>query len=455
MMDGTADGKRSSPSRGMTRRVAARGALAGSVAALGACGPASLGSGSAEPAGTAATWDGIQEIEFWGTTYLPVLEAYRRLSQKFHAENPRVRLSGGEAVAKNGVADVLIPAVAGGTPPAAAELNQPNTWAFAGQDIYGTLNDYIRRDRTTSQALADFYPGQLEAVTWRDRLYFLPVGVSMETWHANRAFWQRAGLETPKDGWTWSDLANTYGPKLKGAVGPDGSPLMVELNEMYRVLAFIKQNGADLFDKGATRLTLAEPATVEAFAFLRDLVVKGIVVEKDKEAKNFLMSGQHVALELEGMTRIPTYRKAIGDDLAWAPAPKQKVRASVYDSWVVGLVKSDDPRKMEAAYQWLSWLIRPENNLIYQVARANLPARRAVAQQPGAADLWAAEPLIKAALDDLNYGTTFPFTPATGHIRVALNQQVLPAILRDGQPARQTLQQIGPILEQQYGPLLT
>ena len=109
---------------------------------------------------------------------------------------------------------------------------------------------------------------------------------------------------------------------------------------------------------------------------------------------------------------------------------------------------------MEAAFQWLSWLIKPEHNLAYQKGRANLPPRKAVAQQPSAADLWGAEPLIKAAMDDLNYGATFPFTPATGLIRATLNQEVLPAILRDGQPAAQTLKQAAQILETQHGALL-
>jgi multiple sugar transport system substrate-binding protein len=421
-------------------------------AALAACAPAGAGPGAG--GSPAVTWSGVQEIEFWGTSYPPVVEAYKQLIQQFHQENPRVRITGGEVVAKAGDSNTLIPAVSGGTPPHAAEVNQPNTWAFAGKDVYVPLNDFVKRDRATSQALADFYPGQIDAVTWRDQTLFFPAGVSMEVWHANRSFWQRAGVDLPKDGWTWPDLATSYGPKLQGAVGPDGSAMMLELNEMYRMLAFIKQNGGDLLDKGGTKLTFAEPAAVEAFEFVRGLVAKGIIVEQNKEQKNFRLDDLRVAVELEGMTRIPVYRKTVGNDQAWIPGPKKKVRANVYDSWVVGLVKSGDARKAEAAFQWLSWLIKPEHNLTYQKARANLPPRRAVAQLPAAADLWSTEPLIKAAMDDLNYGTTFPFTPATGLIRAALNKDVLPVILRDGQPASQTLKQAAQTLETQYGALL-
>jgi hypothetical protein len=39
-------------------------------------------------------------------------------------------------------------------------------------------------------------------------------------------------------------------------------------------------------------------------------------------------------------------------------------------------------------------------------------------------------------------------------IRTALNQQVVPAILRDGQPAAQTLKQAVTTLESQFGALL-
>jgi multiple sugar transport system substrate-binding protein len=437
--------------RGSRRSLVGAATLAAAgPAVLAACGAPGTGDGG----GPAVTWSGVQEIEVWGTAYPPVVKAYSHLIQQFHQENPRVRITGGQVVAKVGDSNNLIPAVSGGTPPHAAEVNQPNTWAFAGKDVYAPLNDYIKRDRATSQSMADFYPGQIEAVTWRGQTYFFPAGVSMEVWHANRSFWQRAGVELPKDGWTWTDLATTFGPKLQSAVGPDGSALMLELNEMYRLLAFIKQNGGDMLDKSGTRLTIAEPPSVEAFEFVRGLVARGIVVEQNKEKKNFRLDDLRVALELEGMTRIPVYRKAIGADQAWVPGPKKKVRANIYDSWVVGLVRNSEPRKMEAAFQWLSWLIRPEQNLVYQKGRANLPPRRAVAQQPNAADLWGTEPLIRAAMDDLNYGTTFPFTPATGLIRATLNQEVLPAILRDGQPASQTLRQAAQTLEAQHGALL-
>ncbi|HEX2034203.1 MAG TPA: extracellular solute-binding protein [Chloroflexota bacterium] len=447
--------------RGVGRRRSRRTFAAGlagmtgaTIAASGLLAACNRAGGESATEGQAARVAEPQEIEVWVTNYPPVVEAYKSLVEQFQREHPRVRVTGGEGVAKTGNADTLIPAVTGGTPPHAAELNQPNTWSFAGQNVYAPLNEYVKRDKVTSQAMADFYPGQLEAVTWRDQTYFFPVGVSMEVWHANQSFWKRAGIELPRAGWTWNDLANAYGPKLQGAVGPEGSAFMMELNEMYRMLAFVKQNGGDMLDKSGTKLTIAEPASVEAFEFVRGLVAKGILVEQNKEKTNFRLDGLNVALELEGMTRIPVYRKALGTDQAWVPGPKQKVRANVYDSWVVGLVRNDDPKKMEAAYQWLAWLIQPEHNLAYQKARANLPPRRAVTQLPNAADLWGSEPLIKAAMDDLNYGTTFPFTPATGLLRTALNQQALPLILRDGQPVSQTLKQVVPLLESQYGALL-
>jgi multiple sugar transport system substrate-binding protein len=442
------------PKRAAFSRRALISSAPGAAMLLAACGGSGGAGKDAGPGSRAVDWSGIQEIEVWVTNSVPVVDAYKQLIAQFQRENPRVRIAGGEGVPKVGTSANLVPAVAAGTPPNAAEVNQPNTWAFAGQEIYVPLNEFVKRDKETSRAQSDFYPGQLEACTWRNSLYFFPVGVSMEVWHANRTFWQRAGLSLAPDGWTWSDLSTKIGPALKSAAGSEGSAFMMELGEMYRILAFMKQNGGDMFDKSGTKITIADAASIEAFEFVRDLVVKGILTEKDENGKNFRLDGLRVAMELEGMTRIPAYRRAVGDNQARLPAPKKKVRANIYDSWVVGLIRSSDAAKMEASYQWLAWLVKPENNLVYQKARANLPARKAVAQLPNAADLWGTEPLIKAALDDLNYGTTFPFTPATGMIRTALNQQVVPAILRDGQPAAQTLKQAVTTLESQFGALL-
>ena len=78
---------------------------------------------------------------------------------------------------------------------------------------------------------------------------------------------------------------------------------------------------------------------------MRSLVAKGIVVEQNKEQKNFRLDQLTVAMELEGMTRIPVYRKAVGADQAWVPAPKKRVRANIYDSWVIGLVRNGAGRE--------------------------------------------------------------------------------------------------------------
>ena len=116
--------------------------------------------------------------------------------------------------------------------------------------LVAPLDNFIKRDKPTADAVAnDFYPGILESVTWRNELHFFLVGVSMEVWHVNKDFWNRAGLSLPTSGWTWDDLAGPIGDGLKSAVGEDGSPFMCELNEMYRMMHFVLQNGGDMWTK--------------------------------------------------------------------------------------------------------------------------------------------------------------------------------------------------------------
>ena len=460
---------------GVTRRgflAGAGGVTAAGPALLAACGPQAPAAGETGPGSQAATWTGVQEISVWGTSYPPVLEAYKQLVEQFHRENPRVRIT--EVSPKAGAPADLIPAVSGGTPPDVAEVNQPNAWEFAGKDIYVPLDAYARRDRATGEALKDFYPGQLEHLTWRGQLHFFPLGVSMEIWHANTESWRRAGLEPPKGRWTWDDLATRFGPALKKAAGEDGSPFMMELNEIYRLLAFMHQNGGDMFDRAHTKLAIAEPAVVEAVTFLQGLVKNEILREKNPKkgeagpergeraggalsryvtGQVYELGGGDVGTELEGMTRIPRYRQALGASMGVIPAPAKKVQSAVYDSWEVGVVNSGRPVRMEAAYQWASWLIKPENLLVYLRARANLPPRRAVGALPNAGTLWAAEPLVREAMEYLSYGRTFPFTPATGPMRRGINA-ALGNIFRYGDPPAQTLQALQNSLMAEHGKLL-
>ena len=448
-------------------------ALAGSVVAA-ACGPVGGGGGGTSDVGQTATkWEGQQQIDIWVTGYEPVVEAYKTLVTQFEEENPTIKVSN-QAQKYLRTRD-LVPALAGGLPPAVGEINQPGTWTYAGAGLVAPLDNFIKRDKPTADAVAnDFYPGILESVTWRNELHFFLVGVSMEVWHINKDFWNRAGLSLPTSGWTWDDLAGPIGDGLKSAVGEDGSPFMCELNEMYRMMHFVLQNGGDMVDESGTKLTISTPEFIGAVEYVRKLVLAEVLREKNPKkaeagpvrggrenmigakythGENYRSSRGDVAMELEGMTRIPGYRKSLGDLMGVVPAITGKEQKALFDSWTLGLVKQEDEAQMEAGYQFMAWFVRPENLLTYLKARANLPPRKAIAALPNAGDLWAAEPLVRDALEYLDYGKTFPFTPATSQLRIGINS-VLANITRYGDPAAQTLTELEKVLNAQYGFLL-
>ena len=56
-------------------------------------------------------------------------------------------------------------------------------------------------------------------------------------------------------------------------------------------------------------------------------------------------------------------------------------------------------------------------------------------------------------MEYLDYGKTFPYTPATGPLRRGINS-VLANITRYGDPAAQTLTELEKVLNAQYGFLL-
>ena len=448
-------------------------ALAGSVVAA-ACGPVGGGSGAGKSnvGQTAAKWEGQQQLEIWTTSYEPVVNSYKTLVDKFNQENPRIAIQ--IQTPKTATPGNIVPAIAGGLPPSVGEVNQPNSWDYAGKGIFVPLDNFIKRDKTTADAVNDFYPGILDSVTWRNELHFFIVGVSMEVWHVNTDFWQRAGLSLPTSGWTWQDLEGTIGPALKSAVGEDGSPFMCELNEMYRMMHFVLQNGGDMVDDSGTKLAISTPEFIGAVEFVRKLVVAEIAREKNPKkaeagperggrqnvigakythGENYRLERGDVAMELEGMTRIPRYRKALGDQMGVIPAITGREQKALFDSWEIGVLNNENPAKMEAGYTFASWFIRPENLIVYLTERANLPPRRAIAELSNASDLWAAEPLVRDAMGYLNYGKTFPYTPATGPLRKGINS-VLANITKFGDPAAQTLTELEKVLEAQYGFLL-
>src|SRR5687767_8485763 len=235
------------PANPASRALSTRRTLLVRTGALAATTPALLAACATQEAAPAPSPAPVT-IEFWITTAenRPPGKIVGDLNAQYTAERPNVTIN--NVFGKRGDIPTLTPAYAAGAPPAGIQINAPQVWPFSGNDMLKPLNDFMKKDRVTSDAMKDFYPDVNPAFTWRDKQLFFCTDMSVEIWMANTDLFQRAGAQLPKAGWTWNDL-QPLGERLRSVVpaaSAFGFPFFVEFPSVYRVLHWIFQNDSDI-----------------------------------------------------------------------------------------------------------------------------------------------------------------------------------------------------------------
>src|SRR5690606_26635704 len=104
-----------------------------------------------------------------------------------------------------------------------AELDEKLSVAIAGRawpdvvpvDISGAINrSHLEQgvvealdDYMTPEELEDFFPGALEAYTYKGKLYGIPMSMTVHVMILNLDHFEEAGVEPPENGrWTWDEF---------------------------------------------------------------------------------------------------------------------------------------------------------------------------------------------------------------------------------------------------------
>jgi maltose-binding protein MalE len=157
----------------------------------------------------------------------------------------------------------------------------------------------------------DLYPAFIEANSFGDRLYGLPVKADVSLLWYRRDWFTQEGLEPPRN---WDDLLNAAThfaqPQLQekyGVSAPLAFPGGTAGGEatVYNLMPFIWSAGGAVFDEETGCVVLDAPGTRRALRYLRDLVAEHLVSPPDvvtygPNATPRLFASGQVAIALGG-----------------------------------------------------------------------------------------------------------------------------------------------------------
>lgn len=308
-----------------------------------------------------AVWGGMKEIKTW-----PVIA--REFERRHKNVKVKVEFWPGDYYAK------LLTMLAARDAPDCFYLTYEQIPAFASKGTLMPLDDFVKADRGLN--FRDFFPQTLSMFRWRGNLYGLPKGVHTLAVFLNLDLFLGAGLEPPKEGWTWADylrLAKALTKDLNG----DGKPDQFGTS-LYPFDVAIYQSGGAIAEERRGICLMDRREAIKGIKFCRDLIFKHKVAPPMRTKSGLSHSDLFVAGKLAmfvgGTWELADFKDIKAFEWTVAPLPKGKIEANLL--FGAGVVVWALTRHPQQAYLFARFATSKEGDEISSKIGHSIPARR-------------------------------------------------------------------------------
>lgn len=386
---------------------------------LTACGGSGGGDSAAttsgdSSAGTSA--DGVVNISIWSPTDKEAVEAWwtEKLAE-WNAEHPEIQVSR-EAIDRSdsyAYENKITTAVTSSDLPDIFFVDGPTVSYYAANGIIVPIDDYF-----SQEDLSDFVPSTVAQCTYDGKLYAISATESSVALYYNKDYLTECGVDvadidsrTVDNPLTWSELEviaqkcttdNYVGTHI---IMDHGEGLPYALEPMFI------SNGKDFIsDDGSTAEGYVNsPECVETAEYLANLIANGYA-NIDPIQDEFLNGA--CATMLGGSWDIAILGASADFDwgVTYYPVSDNTKKAvSPCGDWSAAISK--DCQNVDAAGQFLQWLVNTENTATYAAAIAKPATRNSAYDDPAMAE-YADEPLAMIVEQLQNTAVPRPRTPS-------------------------------------------
>ena len=283
---------------------------------------------------------------------------------------------------------------------------------YAGPLYTGGRNDYAMEELMKREGFGmdDIFPGMLDYCTYMGQgICAVPFGISTQVMYYNKTLLEKAGVDMTNPPKTWQEFYDLCADLLTKVEGDDFTAFDVS-DAPWLFKSMLKQNGCEIVvqgEDGKIKPVYNDAAALEVTDFWYSLVTSGIMAAGEHDnAENRFLSG-NCAFIAATSNRISRWRGATEFELGAIEMPYFKNQSLALGGNVM-VILTDDPQKVEAAWEYVSYLTTAENNADFALSTGYLPIRKSELNNPDIQKALSENALYSIAFKQLDY--TFAYT---------------------------------------------
>lgn len=373
--------------------------------------------GSTDNNGQASNGGAKEDVEFWyalaganGEIVQGLVDRYNESQDKYNLKATFV-----PNAQKN---EQLAVAIASGETPDLYTAGPPDVASLAHSERLTSI-DQLAANQSEVIDRDQFFDTLHGIVVKNDELYGVPISVGVTALYYNEDLFEEHGLSGAPN--TWEEMIE-YAQAIADPSKDQWGLLLPtqETNYTARMWStFLQQAGGDLLNEDATEATFHLEPGVKALQLWVDLFHKYEVAPLRQLDEN--TTTQMFAAGNAGMFfGYPLWTNQV-QDFAFTTKTARPVgderRASAVGGWY--LTVPNQGKNPQGAYDFLSWLIQPENAVEWNIGMGNLPTQQASVDTPAYQQYLEENPLVKPFNDALANDAIS--TPDTGKFNQILD----------------------------------
>ncbi len=359
--------------------------------------------------------DGRTTITFWHSFVSATQPALNALIRDFEAEHPGIRVRAQYVPSGDALIQRLITSIQSRTAPDISWIHSDFLQNLVEADAIYRMDHFISGENGLSdEDLADIYPALLQAASWKDTLYSLPMEATNLGLIYNRELFRQAGLDPDRPPATWEELRD-YARKLTvdktgngnfDQVGffipvyPSAGPLSSWM--VWQWYPYLWQAGGFEIDEAQSEVLYDREPGIRSLTLWKQMY-------EEMNLRSFSIdyevtfASQQLAMVMDGPWSLPRYRQLSRLDWGVGPLPRgPEQSATIVGGEYLTIFKQS--KAPDAAWTFVKWILKPETQARWSIDSGYLPVRRSVRQVPEFIEYLDQYPEVKVFVDQMDTG---------------------------------------------------